>query len=780
MTVRRRLPEVLRRPPQGWSSLFFLLAMLVVLGISFADARPLQPVLGGASLTSSLPILLPLAGLIGFVLARSRLGVVRAHLLGATVAAVTLLWLAGDALLTSDPAVQAVGAVSPQVGAVWVWLEADVRASVSGETSTPVITYLLLAGILWTTAQFSAFSIFRYDRGGPAAVAIGTVLFLNVGLGSTVPPEELLPVLPVLAIFATLAMGLLVRMQLLQQRLHWARRHIADTGEVRGLFLRSGAIFVALTIISTSSLTAVATVEPVSVRISELEEPIQDFGDQLARWLGLVGVPPPDAAPQVRGNESNIANDWTPGTGTAFTASLQGPLRGNYWWGWADDLYDPAASTWRRTRSTTETVEAGQPMPIEPETAGRQESLVTLELGDAEPPIARAQLFRLSEVAVVEEEDVTALTIDRGQGLTDIRWADPLDEGDVVTMTSFVHDYLATGAGITADDLREAPEDYPGWFTRKYLQGRGDAEINGQGVQALVDRISRRHDNAYDRALALQDHFINGDYEYVTSLDCDAYSSIPECVIAEQKGFCTHYATTMTMALREMGIPSRFVTGYLPGEPDLAGESWTVPQAALHNWTEVYFPGYGWIRFDPTPRAEFGQNPTALPEREEEFQQLPDEEFIEDPPLEELPATPEPSPGAVAGPIDEGGGGPGAAFIVIGTSAIAVLVLSVIGLLLLYRLRRLPDGDGGLAYRGIVSLATRLGYGPHPSQTEYEYAGALSEAIPSVRQDLYLVAEARVETAYGQRRLDRERRGLLRRAYSRIRTALLRLSIKRR
>ena len=65
MTARRRLPEILRRPPQGWSSLFFLLSMLVVLGFSFANARPLQPVAGGASLTSSLPVLLPLAGLIG-------------------------------------------------------------------------------------------------------------------------------------------------------------------------------------------------------------------------------------------------------------------------------------------------------------------------------------------------------------------------------------------------------------------------------------------------------------------------------------------------------------------------------------------------------------------------------------------------------------------------------------------------------------------------------------------------------------------------------------------
>ena len=82
--------------------------------------------------------------------------------------------------------------------------------------------------------------------------------------------------------------------------------------------------------------------------------------------------------------------------------------------------------------------------------------------------------------------------------------------------------------------------------------------------------------------------------------------------------------------------------------------------------------------------------------------------------------------------------------------------------------------------RSGVSLATRLGLGPHPSQTEYEYAGTLSDVIPTVRDDLYLVADTRVETVYGQRTLDQGRRASLRRAYARIRTALLRLSLRRR
>ena len=90
--------------------------------------------------------------------------------------------------------------LSARVGAVWVQLEADVRTYVADEGTTPVTTFLVLGAICWTTAQFSAFSIFRYDRGGPAVMAIGTVLFLNVGLESVVDVSERLPTVPMLVV----------------------------------------------------------------------------------------------------------------------------------------------------------------------------------------------------------------------------------------------------------------------------------------------------------------------------------------------------------------------------------------------------------------------------------------------------------------------------------------------------------------------------------------------------------------------------------------------------
>ncbi|MEA2026814.1 MAG: transglutaminase domain-containing protein, partial [Chloroflexota bacterium] len=259
---------------------------------------------------------------------------------------------------------------------------------------------------------------------------------------------------------------------------------------------------------------------------------------------------------------------------------------------------------------------------------------------------------------------------------------------------------------------------------------------------------------------------------------CKSDEPIPECVLREERGFCQHYATTMAMVLRGMGIPSRVVTGYLRGER--VNEEWVVEQAAFHNWVEAWFPDYGWVRFDPTPRDEFGMTPTRLPEgpatpRGTEPSPLPTS------PVETLePVDPEETPGiegagsARPGPTDD----PVSALL-LGAGLVLLLSIGVAGLLF-FRFRRLSEVDGGVAYRGIVSLASRLGYGPHPSQTEYEYAGSLSETLPDVRDDLYLVADARVEKAYGQRQIEGQRRGALRRAYARIRTALLRLSLRRR
>jgi transglutaminase-like putative cysteine protease len=74
---------------------------------------------------------------------------------------------------------------------------------------------------------------------------------------------------------------------------------------------------------------------------------------------------------------------------------------------------------------------------------------------------------------------------------------------------------------------------------------------------------------------------------------------------AGRTGYCVQYASALTVLTRLLGIPARFVTGYTAGKPG-SGGSYQVSTTDAHAWTEVYFPAFGWIRFEPTPGGAGG------------------------------------------------------------------------------------------------------------------------------------------------------------------------------
>jgi transglutaminase-like putative cysteine protease len=74
-----------------------------------------------------------------------------------------------------------------------------------------------------------------------------------------------------------------------------------------------------------------------------------------------------------------------------------------------------------------------------------------------------------------------------------------------------------------------------------------------------------------------------------------------------KRGYCEQFAGTMAVLARSLGYPARVAVGFLPGDP--AGDgSFRVTSDHIHAWTEVYFGGYGWLAFEPTPTRE---NPVA-------------------------------------------------------------------------------------------------------------------------------------------------------------------------
>jgi transglutaminase-like putative cysteine protease len=102
-------------------------------------------------------------------------------------------------------------------------------------------------------------------------------------------------------------------------------------------------------------------------------------------------------------------------------------------------------------------------------------------------------------------------------------------------------------------------------------------------------------------------------YRYTTDMTDVACGSMStaECFATVKRGFCQWYAATAAVVLRNVGIPARIVEGFLPGER--SGGSEIVRNKNALSWVEVYFPGYGWVTFDPTDGDLPVRLPAALP-----------------------------------------------------------------------------------------------------------------------------------------------------------------------
>jgi len=82
-------------------------------------------------------------------------------------------------------------------------------------------------------------------------------------------------------------------------------------------------------------------------------------------------------------------------------------------------------------------------------------------------------------------------------------------------------------------------------------------------------------------------------------------------LLGSRRGFCQHFAGSMAVMVRSLGIPARVAVGYTGGRYDSADDRWVVLDRDAHSWVEVWFPGRGWIPFDPTP-GRSAPNPASV------------------------------------------------------------------------------------------------------------------------------------------------------------------------
>ena len=153
----------------------------------------------------------------------------------------------------------------------------------------------------------------------------------------------------------------------------------------------------------------------------------------------------------------------------------------------------------------------------------------------------------------------------------------------------------------TESDLRGAasfPPTLPRWSAR-YLQLPDGVT---QRTADLAETLGRGKMSSYDYALAVE-QYLRDTITYTEKVSLPPYDrDVTDYFLFQSKaGYGEYYSTAMTVLLRLGGVPAREVVGYLPGGKSEDGR-FVSRENQAHAWVEVWFPRYGWVTFDPTPK----------------------------------------------------------------------------------------------------------------------------------------------------------------------------------
>ncbi len=313
-------------------------------------------------------------------------------------------------------------------------------------------------------------------------------------------------------------------------------------------------------------------------------------------------------------------------------------------------------------------------------------------------------------------------------------------------------------------------------------------------IEAQAAQLTRKLITPFEKGFAIEYWFretggfvydlqVSGQGQGEDVLATWLFDDAPENV-GYRRGYCEQFATSMAVMTRSIGIPTRVVLGFTPGDR-IGIDEVVVRDDNAHSWVELWIPNQGWVSFDPTPRSD-GANPATS------------YQAMEDALGYDLAAYLDEIPEPVRTPIENSGDLPGGIFppdnerpdrgfidsggettassalpgwvLLVGVVA-ALLVLIAVALPLVNwirhrsRMRRLVDGDVSAAWEEIVVRLTDLSEEPDPAATPAEVAARVDDAmVPlaavytrSVYGNTNTVPEEQIEVARRSMALTKER-----------------------
>ncbi|QHT59300.1 transglutaminase domain-containing protein [Paenibacillus lycopersici] len=181
------------------------------------------------------------------------------------------------------------------------------------------------------------------------------------------------------------------------------------------------------------------------------------------------------------------------------------------------------------------------------------------------------------------------------------------DEDQVVQYT--VETTVPNGAGARgAEGGAEGSPPLTERQERAYTQLPAGLPARIGELAAQIIKDAGQPTDRYAQAEAIVD-YLKANYPYTltnTQAPEGGADLVDDFLFRQKQGYCVHFASALAVMLRTQGIPARYVKGFAPGELGEPAEGggaslYTVRASDAHAWVEVWFPGVGWLSFEPTP-----------------------------------------------------------------------------------------------------------------------------------------------------------------------------------
>jgi hypothetical protein len=268
-----------------------------------------------------------------------------------------------------------------------------------------------------------------------------------------------------------------------------------------------------------------------------------------------------------------------PPPSAAEHANPVAPELSYYWRSQTYDTYN--GHVWIANTAQTLSLAANSPYHPDLKTLPGTDQLVTQSVTRLQP--MDGAIFVAGDLLSVDHTSVGA-------------WRTP---GDLVDARTNSNTFTARSIipFVTAAQLRSTGGKYPA-SVQNYLSLPD--ELPGR-VRNLAIRLTINQPSPYDQVMAIQAYMRQFPYSLQVPGSPDNRDVADYFLFDLQKGYCDYFATTMAVMVRAAGIPARLVTGFSTGSYDYQNGRFVVVQANAHSWVEVYFPGIGWVEFEPTP-----------------------------------------------------------------------------------------------------------------------------------------------------------------------------------